>query len=85
MPRQKTAQIDINAASEQELASMEMIGPKRAKDLIKYRNQNGPFEDWSDLLNIQGFDEKLVDDIENSGATLGTEAAEEEEEGGGDW
>ena len=69
MPK-KTITLNLNAATLEELANVKQIGAKRAKALIDYRKKNGPFEDLSDLLRVDGFDEQSVDDLENSGASL---------------
>jgi competence protein ComEA len=80
MPR-KTEQIDLNSATIDELSKVSMIGRERARRLVDYREENGPFEDWSDLLDVEGFNEKLVDDIEQSGNFfIGSEEEEEWEE-----
>lgn len=77
MPKEKAKIIDLNIADEKELADFKPIGPERAKALVDYRNANGYFEDWSDLLSVPGFDERLVDRLENNPAvTLGTEPEE---------
>lgn len=69
MPR-KTISLNINTATLDELTNVTQISAQRAKALIDYRKKNGPFEDWSELLQVEGFDEQLVDDLEASGATL---------------
>ena len=80
----KTGAVDLNTATVEELSKLRIIGPDRARKLVEYREKNGPYEDWSDLLNVEGFDEKTVNDIEDSEAfILGTE--EEEEETGEEW
>lgn len=77
MAREKAKIIDLNTASEEELAQFKLIGPEKAKALVQYRNANGYFEDWSDLLSVPGFDETLVDRLEsNEAVTLGTEPEE---------
>jgi len=83
MPR-KTEEIDLNTATEEELSRVRTIGPEKARQILEYREENGPFEDWSDLLQVEGFDENMVDNLEKSGQfILGTE--EEEEGEGEEW
>jgi DNA uptake protein ComE-like DNA-binding protein len=58
--------INLNTASEQELAELPMIGPERARDLIRGR----PFESWSELEQLPGFSKGLIDDLKSGGAHL---------------
>ena len=68
--------ININTASQSELASLQALGAARAKDLAAYRKNNGPFDNWEALKKVPGFSSKLIDDIKKSGAVL--ESVEEE-------
>ncbi len=72
--------IDLNMADVEELARIKIIGKKRAQALVDYRDENGPFEDWEDIKNVEGFSESLIEDLKESGATLGDAEAEGEEE-----
>ena len=72
--------IDLNMADVEELARIKIIGKKRAQALVDYRDENGPFEDWEDIKNVEGFSESLIEDLKESGATLGDVEAEGEEE-----
>lgn len=58
--------IDLNTASEQELADLPMVGPKRAHDLIQRR----PFKSWEDVKQVPGFDAGMVDDLKSGGARI---------------
>ena len=40
------------------------IGEELAERIIRYRNDNGPFESTDDLLMIEGIGEKKLLDIE---------------------
>jgi competence protein ComEA len=51
-------QIDLNAASAQELQRVPGIGPAMAERLIAYRQQNGGFHAVEDLLQVSGIGEK---------------------------
>ena len=65
----KTAQdsnlININEADEFELQQINGIGPKLAENIIDYRNKNGSFTDFSDLLKVKGIGDKKLEDIKN--------------------
>ncbi len=59
--------VDLNSAGEQELEQVGGLGRERARRLVQSR----PFRSWEDLKKIDGFSDKLVDDLKRSGATLG--------------
>ena len=53
-------QIDINTASAAELAQLKGIGKKRAAQIVKDREENGPFSSPQDLTRIKGIGPKTV-------------------------
>jgi competence protein ComEA len=67
------AAVNINTASQQELESLNGIGPSKAKAIIDYRTKNGPFKTVDDLKKVTGIGdktlEKLKKDIAVSGKT----------------
>ena len=85
--------IDLNMASEDELARLPMIGPQRAAALVERR----PFKTWGDVIAVRGIDGGLVTALRDGGARLGltTEphahaeshgrGGSPEEPGKGDW
>lgn len=45
----------INTATEEKIASrLEGIGPKIAKEIVDYRNKNGPFKSFEELEQVKG-------------------------------
>ncbi|WP_245830908.1 helix-hairpin-helix domain-containing protein [Sediminibacillus massiliensis] len=54
----------INLASEEELTALSGIGPSKAAAIITYREENGPFNEVKDLLNVTGIGEKTLEKIE---------------------
>ncbi|WP_099204188.1 ComEA family DNA-binding protein [Scatolibacter rhodanostii] len=56
--------ININTATLLELMELEGIGESTAKKIIQYREENGPFSESSELLNISGIGEKKFASIE---------------------
>jgi DNA uptake protein ComE-like DNA-binding protein len=59
--------VDLNAASEQDLEKVGGLGRERAERIVQSR----PFQNWDDVKAIEGFNDKLVQDLKSSGATLG--------------
>jgi len=55
--------IDINRAGDWLLAALPGIGDTRARDIVAYRQQNGPFRNVSDLLRVNGIGQATLDRI----------------------
>lgn len=71
--------VDLNSASEEELAELPVIGAARARALVADR----PFDSWDDVLQVEGFSLGLIDDLMSGGARLGRSRFEREEQLGG--
>jgi competence ComEA-like helix-hairpin-helix protein len=54
------APVDLNSASEADLVALPGIGPARARAILAYRRENGPFALVSDLGRVPGFSQRLV-------------------------
>ena len=52
--------IDINTATAEQLEGLKGIGPKKAAEIVKYREANGPFESVEDLGKVSGVGEKTL-------------------------
>lgn len=48
--------IDLNSASEDEIAEIDMIGRRIAHAIVARRAEQGPFSSWEDLEGIQGLE-----------------------------
>jgi competence ComEA-like helix-hairpin-helix protein len=46
--------IDVNTANEEVLASVSGIGPSLAREIVKYREEHGPFHTVADLDAVKG-------------------------------
>jgi len=56
--------IDINTATAEQLdKGVKGIGPKKAADIVKYREANGPFTSVDDLAKVPGIKAKTVEKI----------------------
>ncbi|MBR4781509.1 MAG: helix-hairpin-helix domain-containing protein [Lachnospiraceae bacterium] len=55
--------IDINSADVKELTRLNGIGEKRAKDIIEYREKNGPFKSIEDIMKVKGIKEGIFNKI----------------------
>jgi competence protein ComEA len=57
--------IDINRAEAWLLAALPGIGDTHARDIIAYREQNGPFRTITDLLKVKGIGQATLDKIKD--------------------
>jgi competence protein ComEA len=55
--------VDLNAASEQDLAAIPGIGDVMAKRIVDFRKENGPFRQVDDLLKVKGIGEKSLEKL----------------------
>jgi competence protein ComEA len=70
------AAVDINQASEAELDGIKGIGPSLSGKILKARQQ-GPFKDWSDLLQrVKGISRKSAAKLSEAGLTVSGTAYE---------
>src|SRR5882672_12803261 len=74
------AAVNINSATQEQLESLNGIGPVKAQAIIDYRKKNGPFKKLEDVKNVDGvgdatFD-KIKGDIQLSGTTVVPKADE---------
>jgi len=53
--------VEVNTASKQLLAYVSGLGPKLAKNILEYRNQNGPFHSRRELTKVSRFGPKAYE------------------------
>ena len=55
--------VNINTAGLMEIEALPFLGMKRSKDIIEYRDKNGPFKSLDELTNISGIGPKTLDKL----------------------
>lgn len=58
--------VDLNHASEEELDRVGGLGHDRVRRILDHR----PFRSWDELKRVDGFGDRLVEDLKNAGAEL---------------
>lgn len=53
--------VEVNTASEQLLTYVAGLGPQLARNIVDYRNQNGPFKNREAIKNVQRLGEKAFE------------------------
>jgi competence protein ComEA len=61
-----SGQLNINTATQQELAMLPGIGMKTAANIISYRQEHGPFATVDELQNVNGVGKKTLDKFRNN-------------------
>ena len=55
-------QVDINSADATALAAaLTGVGEAKARSIVAYREQNGPFDSADDLVQVKGIGERLLE------------------------
>ena len=62
----KTGKVSINTASLEELMTLTGIGEAKAKDIISYREKNGPFKTIEDIKNVSGIGDSVFAKIKEN-------------------
>lgn len=58
---QITRPININQATVEELASLTLVGEKKAQEIVKDRELNGPFNNIEELTRVKGIGESTIE------------------------
>jgi len=68
VPREVSAssveKVDLNSASAEMIEALPGVGPKLAREIVRYREEQGPFRKREDLLEIKGMGPKKLRQIE---------------------
>ncbi|WP_279258990.1 helix-hairpin-helix domain-containing protein [Enterococcus faecalis] len=57
--------INVNTATEAELQTISGIGAKKAQEIIRFRDEQGPFKTIEELKNVPGIGEKTVERLKD--------------------
>lgn len=57
--------INLNTATEAELQTISGIGAKKAQEIIRFRDEQGPFKTVEKLKNVPGIGEKTVERLKD--------------------
>lgn len=63
---EQSNKININTASADSLTTLSGIGNSKAQAIIDYRNQNGNFKDISELSNVTGIGNSIIEKIKDN-------------------
>lgn len=63
---QISGKISINTATKEELMTLPGIGENKAKDIINYRESNGPFATIEDITKVSGIGESIFAQIKEN-------------------
>ena len=54
-------QVNLNTATVEELMKLPYMNIETARNIINFRNSNGPFDSIDGLLNVEGMDKKALE------------------------
>ncbi|MCK5599937.1 helix-hairpin-helix domain-containing protein [bacterium] len=57
------ALVNINTASQSQLETLHRVGPATARNIINYRNENGPFKKIEDIQNVPRIGPKTFENL----------------------
>ena len=55
--------VSINEATKEELMAFPGISEETADNIIKYRDQHGPFKSIDDLANVKNMKQEYIEDL----------------------
>ena len=58
--------LELNRATEAELAEIDFIGKKLAQAIVAQRNTAGAFRSWDDVARVPGLDAKRVAELQRA-------------------
>lgn len=73
------AAVDVNTATEADLQKVKGLGPVKAKAIVDYRKQNGPFKSVDELDKVKGIGPGILKQIRNDVSVGGVASAKAED------
>jgi len=58
--------VNINTAGEEQLCTLPGVGSSKARSIIAYREQNGPYKTIEDIMNVEGIKDGVFRKIRDS-------------------
>jgi comEA protein len=65
MSSDQSSSVDINSASVDELKKLPGVNDRLAKNIVDYRNSNGPFKSINELKNVKGMSDSKFNKIKD--------------------
>ncbi len=62
----RSGKVNINIADVSLLITLDGIGESRAKDIIDYREENGPYKKLEDIMNVKGIKQNMFEKIKDN-------------------
>ncbi|PTM59546.1 helix-hairpin-helix domain-containing protein [Desmospora activa] len=59
----QTGPINLNTATQEQLESLNGIGPAKAEAILRHREEHGPFSSVDELVQVSGIGEKTVEQL----------------------
>lgn len=63
-PASSLEKVNLNSASAERIETLPGVGPKLAQEIVRHREERGPFQKTEDLLRIKGIGLKKLKQIE---------------------
>ncbi len=60
-----SGKVNINTADQKTLETLPGIGPVKAQNIIKYREEHGPFRSIEEIMNVSGIGEKTFEGLKD--------------------
>ena len=74
--------MDVNKASADELERAFQVDGLRARYIVEERDKLGGFKSWDDVKKVPGFEDKMVENLQTAGLTIGKPESRESTEKG---
>jgi competence protein ComEA len=69
--RSASGGLDLNQASEADIAEIDMIGKKLAHAIVQQRSATGGFQSWDDLKQVPGLDAMKIAELQRAARLIG--------------